>query len=233
MSSSTESERQQADALGDAILQHAKELAAQQQAEMKQMLYRIHQESGYHLQLQEQQTIAQAQEAAQQQVVREVQAAQMAMRADLDRLCWQLVDDVLHKLEARLQDSVQDEKNYLLLLFDLLKQAADCIEQEQLVAKVTALDYARLQQQTDNWQDIVTKLGIVQQVELKTLSQQQEKTAIGGILVCSIDERICVDNTFHGQLERNKERLRQIILARLLPADESPGIAFTELSFNG
>jgi V/A-type H+/Na+-transporting ATPase subunit E len=59
-----------------------------------------------------------------------------------------------------------------------------------------------------------------------TLSKEPIET-LGGVLVTSRDQRIRVDNTYEGRLERLRPAVQQVILERLLPSGFDTGNLFS------
>ena len=66
-------------------------------------------------------------------------------------------------------------------------------------------------------------------MRLSPLLQSQQSVPPGyvrGARVASADNRIRVDNTFEGRLERLRARIQQVILERLLPGGLDTGNLF-------
>ena len=98
--------------------------------------------------------------------------------------------------------------NELGSLADLLRHAADSIESDNLVAEFNAADLQRLKGQ---WETFAGKA-----VPGKTIRLSPEPCSCrGGVRVRSEDNRIRVDNSFEGRIERMNERLQQSITERL------------------
>lgn len=219
----SESENKQANELENAILRRAQALADEQHRQAREAIERIRQEAAERLHLREEREVLLAKAAADRAYHRNVQASEIRMQADLDRLRWELVQGVMEKLKQRLLTLVDDEHQYIPLFHNFLKQAVDGIERDTLIAEVTPQDYARLK---DRWASIVEMLAPDKTIELRAMAENARSHCIGGVRVCSEDQRICVDNTFHGKLARIEEEIQQIILSRLLPSSEYMNLLF-------
>ena len=84
------------------------------------------------------------------------------------------------------------------------------------MAELNARDLERLQ---PKWGEFVEQAGIGKQVRLSSTPRQ----CLGGILVRTEDNRIRVDNTFDGRMERFAESLQQVITERLFAHEASKG----------
>jgi len=201
--------------LQQALLDRANKLAEEYLARAKRAHQHVLEDAQEKLHLREQRETLAAQAAAERHYRRRIQANELQLRSKLDELRWQLIQSVLKDLPEQL-GKLADQESYLPLLQQFMKQAASSIEGEQLVAEVNANDLARLQPQ---WQDFFAQAGIGKQVRLATTPRQ----CIGGILVRTEDNRIRVDNTFDGRIERFAESLQQVITERLFAREASRG----------
>ncbi|MEJ2167608.1 MAG: V-type ATP synthase subunit E family protein, partial [Desulfobacterales bacterium] len=75
---------------------------------------------------------------------------------------------------------------------------------------VNRQDLSRLRH---GWEEIAARAAPGKSLQLSA----EPIETVGGVLVRSADNRIRVDNTFEGRLERLSQRVRQVILERLLP----------------
>lgn len=139
-----------------------------------------------------------------------IQAVELKLRAGLDRLRWQLADRVLGQLPARLAALAEDESRYLPLLAGYLRDCAQAIERDDLVAQFNARDLQRLQR---DWQRYAKKAAPGKQLTLAP----QPLDSIGGVLVISADRNIRFDNTFEARMERLTDTLQGSIAERLIP----------------
>lgn len=143
-----------------------------------------------------------------------IQAAELNLRSELDRMRWAMVNAVLGALPERLAELTKDESRYLPLLLDWLREGAQAIERDQLVVQVNARDLARLR---PDWQRNARKAAPDKQMEL---SGQAIET-IGGVLISSKDGNIRFDNTFEGRTERLSEALQRAVADSLIPDSEA------------
>lgn len=189
--------RQQAENMASSHLQ-----AAQQQAEQ------ILAESAKRLQQREEREREVAEVAANQEYRRRVQASEIKMQAELDQLRWSLVQSVLSDLQAHLKRLTQQKEIYIPLLKQYLKYAAQLFDEQALVVEVNAEDQVLL---APLWEEIIKEC-----VPDKTCTLlASTKHFTGGLLVRNQADRIRVDNTFEGLIERLKNDLYQVITTHL------------------
>ncbi len=189
--------RQQAENLANSHLQ-----AAQQQADQ------ILADSAKRLQLSEEREREIAEAAANQEYRRRVQASEIKMQAELDQLRWSLVQSVLSDLQAHLKQLTQQEETYIPLLKQYLKNAAQLFDEKALVVEVNAEDQVLL---APLWEDIIKES--VPEKTCTLLASTEHFT--GGLLVRNQADRIRVDNTFEGLIERLKNEIYQVITTQL------------------
>ena len=201
--------------LQQALLDRADKLATEYLARAERAHQHVLEDAQEKLHLREQRETLAAQAAAERSYRRKIQANELQLRSKLDELRWQLIQSVLHDLPAQLSE-LAAQGNYLSLLQQFVKNAATSIESDQLVAEVNARDLAILQ---PKWQDFLDQAGIEKQIRLASTPQQ----CVGGILLRSEDNRIRVDNTFDGRIERFSESLQQVITERLFAHEASKG----------
>ncbi len=207
-------------ALEKAILERARSLAEEHFKQANRARERIMEDSAERLRLLEEKEILVAKAKAEREYRRRVQAAEIRMQAELDRLRWGLVQSVLDTLNARLGEISADEAQYLPLFKQLLTEAASSIEREELVALVGDADHRRL---SETWQEIAGQAVPNKKVELSA----EICPCSGGVLLKSKDDRISVDNTFEGRLERTQGELHRVVLERLFPAAQQMGSLFS------
>ncbi len=197
-------------ALESAILERAKNLAEEHFTQAGRARERIMDDSAERLRLLEEKEILVAKARADRAFRRKVQASEIRMQADLDRLRWNLVRSVLDNMQLRLNKLSADQASYLPLFKRLLAEAAASIEREELVALVSDADHRRL---AESWDTIAQEA-----VPDKRVSLSDEVCPCsGGVLVRSDDNRISVDNTFEGRLSRLELELHRVIVERLFP----------------
>ncbi len=190
--------RQQADNLANSHLE-----AAQQKAEQ------ILADSAKRLQKREEREREIAEVAANQEFRRRVQASEIKMQAELDKLRWSLVQSVLSDLQMELKQLRQEEDSYMALLKQYLKNAAQLFDEKELVVEVNADDHLLL---APLWESFVKDAVPDKTCKLLLASN---KNLTGGLLVRNEVDRIRVDNTFEGLIERLKNDIYQIITTQL------------------
>jgi V/A-type H+/Na+-transporting ATPase subunit E len=153
--------------------------------------------------------------AAERAYQQQVQAAELAQRAERDRLRWTLIGAVLDNLPTRLTALTADETRYLPLLLAYLRDAAQAIERDSLVVQVNARDMQRLQPGWD------THAQAAAAGKRLTLSPTAIDT-LGGVVVTSAEGDIRVDHSFEGRMERMRIALYGAVAAQLFPAVLSP-----------
>ena len=127
---------------------------------------------------------------------------------EIDRLRWNLVQNVMSRLTAELERIGKDEKSYPPLLRILLAQAAAVIDEKELVAELNARDHARLSR---DWEAFCRDAGVKQRIVLAP----DPVVSLGGVRVRNANDTIRVDNSFEGRLERLQEALHQVVMERL------------------
>jgi V/A-type H+/Na+-transporting ATPase subunit E len=138
------------------------------------------------------------------------QAAELDLRARLDRLRWQLINAVLIKLRSRLSTLAEDKVRYLPLTVEYLREGAQAIEREELVACFNARDRRLLQ--TD-WARHAEEAA----PNKRLILSPDILNTIGGVMIVSADGNIRFDNTFEARMERFAELLQRSIAERLTP----------------
>lgn len=205
------SEAEQIAGLESALIDRANKLADEYLANGRQEHERLLAEAQQRLHLEEEHETASARALADRTYQQRVQAAELDLRAEMDRLRLEMVNGVLGQLPARLAELAADEARYLPLLREWLREAAAAIEQEELTVQLNARDLQRLGR---NWDAIVRETAPGKRVALSA----EPMACAGGVLVTSADGRIRVDNTFEGRQERMSEALQNAIAEQLAPA---------------
>jgi V/A-type H+-transporting ATPase subunit E len=139
----------------------------------------------------------------------------------MDLLRWNLVQGVMERLAERMRQLAQDEEAYLPLLQAYVAEGAEAIERDQLVAELNGTDLKRLQ---PGWEAFLQAAGVTKAVQLGP----DPIETLGGVLIRSTDNRIRLNNTFEGRLQRLHERLHQQIVERLLPSGSKAGLGPAE-----
>ncbi len=200
----------QVSALESAIIERAQNLADEHIKQASRARERIMEDSAERLRLLEEKEILVAKAKAEREYRRKVQASEIRMQAELDRLRWNLVRTVLDNTRLRLTQMRADQSSYLPMFKRLLAEAAASIEREELVALVSDTDHRHL---AEGWDAISREAVPDKRVKLS----DEVCPCSGGVLVRSQDNRISVDNTFEGRLARMEFELHRVILERLFP----------------
>ena len=201
----------QVEELEQAILAQANRLASEYRERAERSRDNILREAGERLHLREEREVLLAKAKAERAYRRRVQANELQLRKEMDHLRWNLVEEVRGRLAERMQAMVQERQEaYQTLLQRLLAKGVEAIERDALVAEVSKRELTWLQ---PIWQEFSKAVTAGKRVELAALPIE----TLGGIRIRSEDNRIRVDNTFEGRLERLGRRLHQIIIERLLP----------------
>jgi V/A-type H+-transporting ATPase subunit E len=148
-----------------------------------------------------------------------MQAGELRLQADLDRLRWALVEEILGRLETRLPGLRSEPAVYRRMLADWIREGARWIDAPSLVVAVNAQDQGLLEPDWASWSAGILD-GRKASLELLT------RPTAGGVLLRSPDDTVRVDNTFEGRLDRLRESLQQLILEELfsaLPDHGAPG----------
>ncbi len=193
-----------------ALAERARKLVEEHLANGRLQRDRILADTRERLQLDKERALAAAKAHAERIYQQRVQAAELELRAELDRLRRELITAALAQLPALLSALTEDEARYLPLLLNQLRDAAAAIEREQLVVQLNAHDLQRLQ---PDWARQAGEAAPGRQMSLSP----EPLACVGGALVISADGNIRVNNTFEGRMERLDETLQGIIAEQLMP----------------
>jgi V/A-type H+-transporting ATPase subunit E len=202
------SEPQDVPDLEAALIERAERLAAEYLARAQEGREAILKEERERLHSREERISQEAATSADRLYSRRVQAAQLRLQGSLDRLRWGLIQSVVADLPNRLAALADDETAYEHLLQALLAHAAEGMGDEDLVAEFNGRDLARLR---DRWEAFCEKAVPGRSIDLKPDPYE----CSGGVRVTSRDNRICIDATFEGRMERFRDDLLQTIAERL------------------
>lgn len=207
------------DDLQNALLARAKALADEYLARAKRDRERLVAEAAERQRLREAREDGAARALAERAYRQIVQASEIEMREELDRSRWVHVQAVIDALKERLEKIVADEQQYLPLLKGYLAQAAQAIESDRLIAELSSKDYARF---SARWDALAREAVPGKQITLSP----ETRTSIGGVRVTSDDNRIRVDNSFEGRMERLEVDLERVITERLFAGAATMGALF-------
>lgn len=209
------SETDQIAGLESALVERANKLADEYLTHGRQDHDHLLADAKQRLRADEERQLAAAKAQAERAYQQQVQAAELQLRAELDRLRLELVSNVLAHLPARLEQLASDETRYLPLLRGWLRESAATIEHKELVAYVNARDLKRLKPE---WDKIAKEAAPDKHLTLAA----ESIVCSGGVLIESADRNIRMDNTFEGRQERLGDELQNAIAEQLVPAT-TPG----------
>jgi len=195
--------------LENAILKRAQALVDSQHHNAEQQRAQILAEAAQRLQQLERRETAVAKSASEQTYRRRVQASEIKLQAEVDQLRWSLVQNVMQQLRQHLIQLCSDAPQYLGLLRQYLRHAAQALNVPELVVLCNARDYALLEKQ---WDSFIKSCEFTQSCELRA----SPKNFSGGFIVQSPDARMQIDNSFEGVISRQEMELYQEITAQLL-----------------
>ncbi|MBI2312123.1 MAG: V-type ATP synthase subunit E [Betaproteobacteria bacterium] len=191
-----------------ALLARARALVHEHLKKAAEERERILAECGSRLHLREEKEILAAKADADRLYRQRVQAAEIRLQGELDRLRWTLVQAAMDQVKTRLAALAGDEKAYLPVLAGYLAQACRSIGEPELVAELNALDHQRL---APRWEAFAREAAPGQRVTLHPVPCN----ASGGVIVRDAASRVRIDNSFEGRLERLQEQLHHAVLAQL------------------
>jgi V/A-type H+-transporting ATPase subunit E len=203
-----------------AILARAERLASEYRDRAQRSRDSILREAAERARLREQREEAIAKALGERSFRQQVQASELKLQSQVDRMRWNLVRDVERRLKVRMETLMEDEVTYLALLRDLLAASAGQIEGEDLVVEANAADHRRL---AATWATLSEAVAPGRRLALA----DDAINTLGGVLVRNTDNTMRVDNTFEGRLDRLRSRVQQVILERLLPSGFDTGNLFT------
>lgn len=199
-----------------ALIARAKALADEHLANAGRARDQVLADANERQHLREEREILAAKATAERTFRQRQQAAEIKQQEEIDRLRWNLVQNVMSRLTAELERIGKDEKTYLALLHKLLAQAAGVIDERELVAELNARDHARLSR---DWEAFCRDAGVKQRIVLAP----DPVTSLGGVRVRNANDTIRVDNRFEGRLERLQEALYQVVMERLFASTANIG----------
>jgi V/A-type H+-transporting ATPase subunit E len=206
--------------LEQAILARAERLATEYRERAQRSRDNILREAAERLRLREQREDAIAKALGERTFRQQVQANELKLQSHLDRVRWNLVTDVERRLRDSMESFKQDEAAYVKTLKAYLAQAAREMESEELIVELNRQDHQRL---AAKWAEIAKEAAPGKSMHLAP----DPIETLGGVLVRSGDNRIRVNNTFEGRLERLRHDIQQVILERLLPSGFESGNVFS------
>ncbi|MCA9457299.1 MAG: V-type ATP synthase subunit E [Nitrospira sp.] len=161
---------------------------------------------------------------AQEETIGRREARRKLAAADLEgaRLFYTAREEILHQCFDRLNQALRDvphQQDYLGILENLVEEAADSLQQSEIVLGVRPADSHLV---TPDWcQSLGARLEI-------TIQVSPEPAHIdGGVVVSSQNGRLRFDQSFEALVKRHEEALRSIMAQQLWepePPSKSSGI---------
>ena len=197
--------------LESAILQRANRLAVEFRQRAERSRDNILREASDRLRLHEEREVLLAKALAERAYRRQVQANELRLRAQMDQVRWNLAREVHERLLDRAAAFANDPDRYLPALARLLAAAvAEFPADVALVAELNAEDRQRL---APDWAEFAQDAVPGRPVALGA----EPVRCTGGVVVRTPDNRIRVDNSFEGRMQRLETRIYQTIVERLFP----------------
>lgn len=191
-----------------ALRDRARNLAEEHLAHARQIREQLIQEENERLRLREEREVLSAKDMAERLYRRRVQASELTLREQLERQRWDLVQAVMRRLGERLTLLTKDVERYAPLLMALLAEAARRIPERELVAELSAQD---LEHWRSRWDAMSREAAPDKAVSL----HPEPLSCLGGVRVRDKDNRVRVDNTFEGRMERLGDALHGVVSERL------------------
>jgi V/A-type H+-transporting ATPase subunit E len=201
----------QVKALEAALLARARELMREHLDKAEGEKARILHEVAQELRLAEEREILKAKMDAERLMRRRVQAAEIRMQGELDRLRWTLVQSIVGAVRMRLERLADDEGAYRALLGAQIGAAAERLDGEALVAELNARDRERF---GAGWEAFAAEAAPAKHVTLCHTAH----AGSGGVIVRTPDNDVRIDDTHEGRLDRLADAVHAAVLERLFAA---------------
>ncbi len=202
----------QLQALEDAIMERAKELAEEFQDKASRQCDTILRSAAEKLHLAEEREILTTRTEAERHFHRVTQASELKMQSRLDHLRWELVQTIQSRLTQHMQALCADHTAYRAWLVEMVRDAASALPEGDLTAEVNADDLSWL---SAEWPKLVTEAAPKRNITLS----HKATWGSGGIKLRTSDNRAQVDNRFEGRLSRYESKVQRVILRTLFPTD--------------
>ncbi len=202
-----------------ALLSRARSLADEHVRSAKAARERIVAQYNDKLRLREEKEVLAAKQMAEKQYKRKVQAAEIRMQSELDRLRWNLVQAVMEQVKQRFVAMTHDETEYLAWLKTHLAQAGAGLPSGNLVVCLNATDQKRLE---PRWQALCSAALPGRQVTMAG----DTCAAAGGFIIETENRRMRLDETLDGRMERLQAELHRAIMEHLFASVPDMGALF-------
>ncbi|MES9903859.1 MAG: V-type ATP synthase subunit E family protein [Sedimenticola sp.] len=200
----------QVNELESAILSRANRLAVEYRERAEHSRDNILRDAHDKLHLREEREVLIAKSKAERSYRRQVQSNELKLHKEMDHLRWNLVEAVLERLTERMQMLADNSEEYLPLLKVFIHRGVKLFQQRELVVMVNTRDMERLQ---PIWESFSREAAPDKQLILSTTPIE----TIGGVQIRTEDNRIRLNNTYEGRVERLSDHLHQVIIERLMP----------------
>lgn len=208
----TQPKEHQVSELERAILARAEALAGELRGKAEHRRDDILRSATERLRLTEERETAAAKAEAERAQRREIQATELKLQATIDRVTWDLVQSIQHRLGARMDQLREDRDGYRAWLIDILRESAAQLPDQTLHAEVNGEDLEWLREE---WDELVAAAIPGRDIQLS----HQPTWGHGGVRLRSADNRAQVDNRFEGRVARLETRIQRTILQTLFPGD--------------
>jgi len=199
-------------ALEQAIMTRAHELAQEFHDKAKRQRDNILRDAAERLHLAEEREVLVAKAEAERHFRRVTQASELKMQARLDQLRWELVQTVEGRLAQRMQAMRADRVAYRSWLVEMVRDAAALLPAGELTAEVNAEDHSWL---AAEWPALAAEAAPDRRIALA----DKPTWGSGGLKLRTVDNRAQVDNRFEGRLARFEADVQRVILQQLFPTD--------------
>lgn len=181
--------------LEQALQQRAEKLAQEYLVSAREKRARILQEQNERLHERERQEGRRAAAEAERRRRSRVEAVRHDQQGTLEKRRWQATQNVMAAMRQALVTLADDESRYLERIKQLLSAAAQQLPDGALIVKVNARDRDRL---AARWESLIGETMPGRDVSLS----EDTVDCMGGVLVRDEDNRVRLDNTFEGRLDR-------------------------------
>jgi V/A-type H+-transporting ATPase subunit E len=202
----------QLDALEQAIMTRARELAQEFHDKANRQRDTILRDAAERLHLAEEREVLVAKADAERHFRRVTQAGELRMQGHLDQLRWELVQAIQTRLSERMQAFREDRVAYRAWLSRMIHEAAEHLPEGELTAEVNADDHDWLQTE---WSSMVAEAAPGRTIQLA----DKATWGSGGVRLRTADNRAQIDNRFEGRLSRLEASVQRTILQELFPTD--------------
>jgi V/A-type H+/Na+-transporting ATPase subunit E len=201
--------------LEQALLRQAQALAQEQDEAAEAACARIEAETAARLKLREEREILLAKAEAERFFRQQVQAEEVRLAGEVDRLRWTLAQTVLSRARARLVELTGQGEEYAEAVQAFLAQAAALLPDTPLVAELSPADRERLR---DRLSTLAARAAPGREISWRAMEAENA----GGLRVLTADGNVRVDHSFEGRIARLQTELARAVMERLF-AEEPDG----------